>query len=97
MHNGDMGAWAWWMMGVMAAVWIAIPALIAWGHLGGGPAPPRVRRPAGSAEADLRARPGHARPVRADETRPSLDRRSRERPDALSRGTWARGSPRRHS
>lgn len=30
MHNGDMGAWAWWMMGVMAAVWIAIPALIAW-------------------------------------------------------------------
>jgi uncharacterized membrane protein len=30
MHDGDMGAWAWSMMAVMALVWIAIPALIAW-------------------------------------------------------------------
>lgn len=30
MHDGDMGAWVWWMMSAMALVWIGVPALIAW-------------------------------------------------------------------
>lgn len=30
MHYGDMGAWAGFMMAVMALVWIGVSALIAW-------------------------------------------------------------------